>query len=75
MQYITLPNASAITTETSISIYVRRILNTSNQINILTQAAQKIYTTNNTMSTTAANAIGNGGRIQLYIQSWYLNSF
>ena len=71
---IKLPDASNISTATSIRIYIRRILNTTNQINILTQGSQKIYDIHNNSSTTSANAIGNGCIIQLYIQSWYCSS-
>ena len=70
---ITLPDIAALATTASCKITIRRILNTSNQINILCFGGlSKIYSNTNVLGT-ASNAIGNCCQLLLYGNFWYIN--
>ena len=73
---ITLPDVSALATNSSCKIIIRRILNTLNQINILCPGTgvnqQRIYSNGNVLST-ASNAIGNCTQLLLCGNFWYVN--
>ena len=70
---ITLPDVASLATTSTCKIIVRRILNTSNQINILCFGSQsRIYSNGNVLST-ASNAIGNCCQLLLCGNYWYIN--
>jgi len=72
---ITLPDIASLTASATCKIQVRRIINTSNQINLLCYGAQsRIYNSSNSLGT-AANAIGNCCHILLCNNYWYETSY
>ena len=70
---ITLPDISGLASTATCKIIVRRIINTSNQINVLAYGGQsKIYSNANALAI-ASNAIGNCCQLLLCANFWYVN--
>jgi hypothetical protein len=70
---ITLPDIASIPSTATCKIIVRRIINTSNQVNVLCYGGlSKIYSNGNVLST-ASNAIGNCTQLLLCGNFWYVN--
>jgi hypothetical protein len=72
---ITLPDIASLATTSTCKIQVRRIVNTSNQINILCFGSQsRIYNNTNVLGS-AVNAIGNRCQLLLAGNFWYVNIY
>jgi hypothetical protein len=72
---ITLPSIASVAATASLKIHIRRILNTSNQINLLCNGGlSKIYNTTNILGT-ASNAIGNNCQLMLCNNFWYHTTY
>lgn len=70
---ITLPDIASLPATATCKIIVRRIINTSNQVNVLAYGGQsKIYSNGNALAI-ASNAIGNCCQLLLCSNFWYVN--